>query len=194
MFRHISRAELLFWSFGDVQTKQDSFTMYLIYITFTNVCKNVILTTKYNSFTLVQFMFVKYDTCICLFYTFIFFTLSVFMSVGWGVKWCPVSRIHLTTSLARKRPFEEDARDDRCLLIHIPDNSLITRLNHRCGVWWQEFQPHIVDTICWLFRIGAAIIHEKNNFFFLPAHLAVEFWSSRWKFPLSSKRSYVPCS
>ena len=136
--------------------------MYLIY----NVCKNVILTTKYNSFTLVQFMFVKYDTCICLFYTFIFFTLSVFMSVGWGVKCCPGSRIHLTTSLARKRPFEEDAREDRCLLIHIPDNSLITRLNHRCGVWWQEFQPHIVDTICLLFRIGAAIIHEKNNFFF----------------------------
>ena len=31
------------------------------------------------------------------------YTIFNFMSVGWDVKWCPVSRI--TTPLARKRPF-----------------------------------------------------------------------------------------
>ena len=32
----------------------------------------------------------------------VFTSLVIFMSVGWDVKWCPVSRI--TTPLARKRP------------------------------------------------------------------------------------------
>ena len=156
MFRHISRAELLFWSFGDVQTKQDRFTMYLIY----NVCKNVILTTKYSSFAQVQFMFVKYEICL-------YFLHNRFcMSVGWDVKWWPVSRIHLTTSLARKRPFEEDARDDRCLLIHIPDNSLITRLNHRCGVWWQELQRTLLRRYVDSYGLALQLSTRRITFFF----------------------------
>ena len=183
MFRHISRAELEFWRCTD---KAGSF-YNVSNAYFYNVCKNVILTTKYSSFAQVQFMFVKYEICL-------YFLHNRFcMSVGWDVKWWPVSRIHLTTSLARKRPFEEDARDDRCLLIHIPDNSLITRLNHRCGVWWQELQRTLLRR--YVDSYGLALqLSTRRITFFLPAHLAVEFWSSWWKFPLSSKRSYWPCS
>ena len=59
-------------------------------VIFCNFCRRVIFTTKFKDF-----------------YTFIsiIFLSSSFMSVGWDVKWCPVSRI--TTTWHAKERFTE---------------------------------------------------------------------------------------
>ena len=74
--------------FGNVQTMQD-----LMYICFYSFCRNCILRQHFK----VLFVYIFY-TILVKFYIYF-----LFMSVGWDVKWCPVSRI--TTPLARKRQF-----------------------------------------------------------------------------------------
>ena len=71
---------------NNVQTMQN---LFFLSVLFGNYCQSVIFATKFKDF----------------------YTFYIFMSVGWDVKWCPVSRI--TTSLARKRLFHKISMKSR---------------------------------------------------------------------------------